>query len=288
MSRRVYTLSTLLLFVFACGSSDTPFSDGLGASGERDDAGEPSGQDDDQDGDESTDNPPGGDGDGDASDGDAGTECATVLRATIRDFRADHADFGNLDFISDVSLQGIVESELGQDKKPVYAHAGATEETTGPSEFAEWYNDVPGTNMAFAHDIPLVADGAGTYVFDSQTFFPLDGRGFGNEDADGAGTLRNFHFTTEIHTSFTYRGGEIFTFNGDDDVWVFINGKLAIDLGGLHPKLLESVSLDEASGALGISAGGTYDMDIFHAERLAKDSTFRIETTIDCLIPVVL
>jgi fibro-slime domain-containing protein len=220
------------------------------------------------------------------SEADAGS-CGTVLHATIRDFRASHADFENRAFISDVALPGIVKDELGADRKPVYAATGATRETTGPSEFAQWYNDVPGVNMTFSVDIALSKDASGKYVYDSQAFFPIDDKG-PNEATDTAGKPHNYHFTTEIHTRFDYRGGEVFTFLGDDDVWVFINHKLAIDLGGLHRSLRQSVDLDAATAKLGITRGQRYDMDIFHAERMATESNFRIETTIDCLIPSVL
>ena len=64
--------------------------------------------------------------------------------------------------------------------------------------------------------------------------------------------------------------------------------KLAIDLGGLHRALRQSVDLDASAAKLGIARGQRYDMDIFHAERMAVESNFRIETTIDCLIPAEL
>ncbi len=84
------------------------------------------------------------------------------------------------------------------------------------------------------------------------------------------------HFTTEIHTSFQYNGGETFTFTGDDDVWVFINKKLVIDLGGVHGNSPGMVALD----TLGLTPGLVYPLDVFHAERHTVQSNFRIDTTI--------
>ena len=91
----------------------------------------------------------------------------------------------------------------------------------------------------------------------------------------------NFHFTTEVHTKFIYRGGETFNFEGDDDLWVFVNNKLALDLGGLHPSVTGSIVMD----SLGLTMGTEYPLDLFHAERGMCSSHFRIDTTLqfsDC------
>ncbi|MDC0670177.1 fibro-slime domain-containing protein [Nannocystis radixulma] len=203
--------------------------------------------------------------------------CDPVMKATIRDFRTSHPDFET--FSGDAAYEGIVQEDLGPDKKPVYAHPGATAQTTGPAEFAQWYNDTPDVNMAFEIDIPLTEVQPGQFTYENNAFFPIDDQGWGNE-----GNPHNFHFTTEIHTEFTYQGGEVFTFTGDDDLWLFINGKLAIDLGGLHPSLSDTIDLDQNAGYLGITIGQNYAMDIFHAERHTDQSNFRIDTSIQCFV----
>jgi fibro-slime domain-containing protein len=75
------------------------------------------------------------------------------------------------------------------------------------------------------------------YQYNSANFFPIDGRGFGNFYGG-----HNFGFTFVSNLRFTYQGFETFDFVGDDDVFVFINGMLALDLGGVHSA--ESATLD--------------------------------------------
>ncbi|MGA7933297.1 MAG: fibro-slime domain-containing protein [Kovacikia sp.] len=177
-------------------------------------------------------------------------------------------------------VKGIVQTTL-TNGKPVYA--GTTKIWNhGQEAFEKWFsNSHPGDATQVGYILTLQRTPQNTYVLDSDGdepfksiggFFPIDGRLLGNY----ADTGHNFHFTMEAHTEFTYQRGQTFTFRGDDDLWVFINQKLVIDLGGVHAAETATVHLD----TLGLTPGQTYSLDLFFAERHTTQSNFRIETSI--------
>jgi fibro-slime domain-containing protein len=255
------------------------------------------------------------------------TQNPLVLPIIYRDFKAAAEDGGHPDFESvDAGVQqcqqGIAGSKLGADGKPMPGTRKQSDTSptlttttamtyktgTAADWFALWYKD--STYSRTTRDfLTFTNPSPGVYVYDNAAFFPLDGKPWGQTYNDAAGKPHNFHFTSEVRTWFEYRGGEILEFIGDDDVWVYINKKLAVDLGGVHGAYIGRVTLNASNGTgvvhdmepaqnkttdpcrnrlglstsgdtrtvdFGLTKGSVYEIVVFQAERHASDSHYKL------------
>lgn len=180
-----------------------------------------------------------------------------------------------------------------------------------PRTFWYWYRDVPGVNKSYPYTLRMgLTDRAkGVYSYDYTAppegatgvtgdpmqkgqFCPLNGTGY--SITENANHTNHGGFTSEIHTYFQYQGGEQLRFKGDDDVWVFVNNKLFVDLGGMQSGneitgtlgKEEYVAGKDADGKdikmhkdskLGLYQNGIYDIKMFHAERNMGSSFFNLQ-----------
>lgn len=193
----------------------------------------------------------------------------------------------------DATKTGVLDSEGKPQYKCTLGSANACTVTSADT-FRQWYRDLPGTSQAtrvnytIPRTLPLTKQVDGSYQFDSagSTFFPIDDvappNSFGHQYQNGeAGGDHNFHFTSELRFWFQYDQKAIdtppsFDFTGDDDVFVFINGKLAVDIGGVHTAQDGSVTLNPANAALlGLQKDKVYEFALFQAERNRSQSNYK-------------
>ncbi len=217
---------------------------------------------------------------------------------------------------------GYTLPDLDEDRKPVLAADGIGRCFSSRAEFAMWYRNTEGLNREVKHRLYLWLTNAASkrYFFTSETptlngapnvcadgqpletnyFLPLATSGYGiTAGSNFAERHANYSFTSEISTYFQYKGGESLDFSGDDDLWVFLNGHIFVDLGGLHgvergTGTLSAIEYKDSDGkpvlkedgtpllydpTFNVYEGGIYEIKLFHAERNATGSNFSLTLT---------
>ena len=231
-----------------------------------------------------------------------------LVAGIVRDFTSDHPDFDVTPGNGYGHYMGNIRPTLDKDGKPVFTGGGYKvskewrdsdgnkicytlyDEGRGDSlgkagglnngaitsteSFSQWFRDVPGVNISKTYAFKAYLDKDGTYVYESNDFFPIDGVLNGNGPDN-----HNYYFTFEVAGTFVHdeSADHMFKFKGDDDVWVFIDGKLVVDLGGIAGNEEQFVELNR----LGLVDGKTYTLRFFMGERHQPQSNFRFSTTVE-------
>ncbi|MBO7583999.1 MAG: fibro-slime domain-containing protein [Treponema sp.] len=189
-----------------------------------------------------------------------------------------HYDFDNINKAG-VKTNHVLDT-LDKDKKPVLNDAYPPEEMSLKSSesFAQWFRTIKGVNKEIKTSLEVRFDGS-RWEFYAPVFFPIDNLGFGNDEGD-----HNFNFTVESTFYLLYRENTPITISckSDDDLWLFVNGKLLIDLGGRHGVETKQITFDAKDYKA--QPGDYIEIKLFKADRGVSGSIMGFSVSQDIYI----
>lgn len=204
----------------------------------------------------------------------------------------------NTIYQADTNMTTVTGTDKAKHQVPIYGMAVdayksivLTDNGTGTYSFEAGYS---GTKKDVQYDRKSGTIYNGTNGGDESGFYPLENLGYEqpglltntsrNDSLDKTtGRNRNGSFTLRGESQFVYNKASklYFTFTGDDDVYMYINGVLALDLGGAHGRNTKTVNLNEVADKCGLVDGQVATFTFFYMERCSDASTFGIKTNME-------
>jgi fibro-slime domain-containing protein len=176
--------------------------------------------------------------------------------------------------------RGMVQDTLVWDSTQgrKYPRRGSVDECS--SQLENWFNPASSRSttcgtLFFSN----VGDSARPdWKFDAPAFFPLDSISPQRSVVLPNGTIvaDDYAYCMEINAAIDYAGGDTLKVRGDDDTWVFLDDRLAVDQGGIHYAKQVTLALDTLPFLKG-KLGRTLDLDVYYCSRQPATAVFGME-----------
>ena len=153
----------------------------------------------------------------------------------------------------------------------VYSFDAANKKSNYDTKSRSIYEDDTASSLQF---YPIDGLGYDAILGDTTDKTNTSGNGVRPEHPNGSYTLRG-------EAQFVYQDNLYFEFSGDDDVYMYVNGVLALDLGGAHGICTKRVNLKDVATKCHLTPGDVATFTFFYMERNSDASNFKIETNME-------